>query len=680
MMKLQNYACGEWIEGRGGETPLYNSITGDQVALASSEGLNFAEMIGFGRTVGSQALKKMTFHERARMLKALALYLTEKKDKFYEVSWATGATKIDSWIDIEGGIGNLFAYASKGRRELPDTPFYVDGKPEPLSRGGSFIGHHICVPKEGVAIHINAFNFPVWGMLEKVAVNLLAGVPAIVKPATVTSFLTEAVFKEIIKSEILPKGSLQLICGSARGILDHVDFQDVVTFTGSFETGLMLKKTDAVMRNSVPFNMEADSLNCCVLGADATPGTEEFDLFIKDVAKEMTIKAGQKCTAVRRAIVPKNMMGDVISALKKRLSGVVIGDPKKEGVRMGALAGMDQRRDVYEKVELLKITCHLEMGGEDFTVTGANKKTGAFMMPTLFSCEKGLETETPHEVEAFGPVSTVIGYDSTEEAIALVKKGRGSLVGSVVTNNDEFAAELVLGVASHHGRFVVHNRHCYKESTGHGSPMPALVHGGPGRAGGGEEMGGIRGVFHYMQRTAIQGHPNSMTKITKVYQPGADRPEDVIHPFRKYFDELEIGETLTTHKRTVTEADIVNFANISGDNFYAHMDETSLEGTLFERRVAHGYFVMSAAAGLFVDPKKGPVLANYGVDEFRFVKPVYVGATIGVKLTVKEKIQQEKRGDDDVLKGIVKWQVDVIDNEGETCALGTILTLVANKV
>ena len=679
-MKLQNYACGEWIEGKGSQVPLFNSITGEQVALASSEGLNFSDMLAYGRSVGSPALRKMTFHERARMLKALALYLTEIKNKFYQVSWATGATKIDSWIDIEGGIGNLFAYASKGRRELPDTPFFVDGKAEPLSKGGSFIGHHICVPKEGVAVHINAFNFPVWGMLEKVAVNLLAGVPAVVKPATVTSFLTEAVFKEIIKSNILPEGSLQLICGSARGILDHVDFQDVVTFTGSFETGLMLKKTNAVLENSVPFNMEADSLNCCVLGTDAGPGTEEFDLYIKDVAKEMTIKAGQKCTAVRRAIVPKKFMSDVITALKARLAKVVIGDPQKEGVRMGALAGMDQRRDVFEKVELLKSSCTLEMGGEDFSVTGADKKSGAFMMPTLFSCEDGLKTSVPHDVEAFGPVSTVIGYESVEEAIELVKKGRGSLVGSVMTNDDNFATELVLGVASHHGRFVVHNRHCYKESTGHGSPMPALVHGGPGRAGGGEEMGGIRGVFHYMQRTAIQGHPNSMTKITKVYQPGANRPEDRIHPFRKYFDELEIGETLTTHKRTVTEADIVNFANISGDNFYAHMDETSLEGTLFERRVAHGYFVMSAAAGLFVDPKKGPVLANYGVDEFRFVKPVYVGATIGVKLTVKEKIQQEKRGDDDVLKGIVKWQVDVIDEENETCALGTILTLVANKV
>ena len=678
-MIFENYVNGAWTKSFDEKTALYNSINGEKVGSLGSTEINFKEVMDFGRSVGNKNLRKMTFHERARMLKALALYLTERKEQFYKTSYATGATKIDSWIDIEGGIGNLFAYASKGRRELPDTPFYVDGHAEALSRKGTFIGHHICVPKEGVAVHINAYNFPVWGMLEKIAVNLLAGTPAIVKPATVTCFLTEVVVREIVKSGILPEGALQLICGGARGLLDHVDFQDVVTFTGSFETGMKLKQTTAILHNSVPFNMEADSLNCCVLGPDAVPGTEEFDLYIKDVAKEMTIKAGQKCTAIRRAIVPENLMEDVRDALIKRLKGVTIGDPQVEGVRMGALAGMDQLQDVKTKVEMLKSCCELVMGGDDFQVIGADKNKGAFMMPHLFTCSKGLSATTPHEIEAFGPVSTLISYKNTDEAIKLVKKGRGSLVGSVMTNDDSFATELVLGVASHHGRFVVHNRRCYKESTGHGSPMPALVHGGPGRAGGGEEMGGIRGVFHYMQRTAIQGHPTTLTKITQVYQPGAEQPEDRIHPFRKYFDELEIGETLTTHKRTVTEADIVNFANISGDNFYAHMDETSLEGTLFEKRVAHGYFVMSAAAGLFVDPKKGPVLANYGVDEFRFLKPVYVGATIGVRLTVKEKIQQEKRGEDDILKGIVKWQVDVFDEVGESCALGTILTLVANS-
>ena len=677
---LENYINGMWESNASKEGhDLYNSITGEVITKAGTTDISFEEIFDYARRFGGSNLRKMTFHERARMLKALALYLTGRKDKFYEVSWATGATKVDSWIDIEGGIGNLFAYASKGRRELPDTPFYVDGSPEILSRGGSFIGHHICVPKEGVAVHINAYNFPVWGMLEKIAVNLLAGMPAVVKPGTVTSFLTEAVVREIVKSKILPEGSLQLICGKARGLLDYVDFQDVVTFTGSFETGLKLKQTPAILENSVPFNMEADSLNCCVLGPDATPGTEEFDLFIKDVAKEMTIKTGQKCTAIRRAIVPEKSMEDVKNALIKRLEKVTIGDPQVEGVRMGALAGIEQLKDVRSKVEILKNSCELVMGSDDFKVLGADREKGAFMMPHLFTCNDGISKDVPHQVEAFGPVCTLISYKDSDEAIKLVKKGRGSLVGSVVTNDDKFAADLVLGVASHHGRLVVHNRHCYKESTGHGSPMPALVHGGPGRAGGGEEMGGIRGVFHYMQRTAIQGHPTTLTKITQVYQPGSEQKEDKIHPFRKFFDELELGDTLVTHKRTVTESDIVNFANISGDNFYAHMDETSLEGTLFEKRVAHGYFVMSAAAGLFVDPKKGPVLANYGIDEFRFLKPVYVGTTIGVRLTVKQKIQQEKRQEEDILKGIVKWQVDVFDQEGECCALGTILTLVANK-
>ena len=678
-MRLQNYACGEWISGTGAGEQLYNSINGNEVAIASSEGLDFSEMFNHARDVGNPALRKMSFHDRARRLKALALYLTERKKSFYDVSWATGATKIDSWIDIEGGIGNLFAYASKGRRELPDTPFHVDGNPEILSRGGSFIGHHICVPKEGVAVHINAYNFPVWGMLEKIAVNLLAGVPAIVKPATVTSFLTEAVFKEIIKSNILPEGSLQLVCGSARNLLDYVDFQDVVTFTGSFDTGIKLKAHPKILENSVPFNMEADSLNCSVLGPEATPGTDEFNIFIKETVKEMTIKAGQKCTAIRRIIVPDSLVDEVQKELSAKLEKVVVGDPQLEGVRMGALAGKNQQRDVLSKMDLLKNDSEHLYGKSSGELQGADFDKGAFLFPQLFYAKNPLTTESVHSVEAFGPVSTIMGYKDTDEAVRLVKKGKGSLVGSVVTSDDDFASELVLQTASHHGRFVVHNSDCYKESTGHGSPMPALVHGGPGRAGGGEEMGGIRGVFHYMQRTAIQGHPTSLTKITQQYQPGAKQTEDRIHPFRKYFEELEIGETLTTHKRTVTEADIVNFANISGDNFYAHMDETSLEGTLFEKRVAHGYFVMSAAAGLFVDPKKGPVLANYGVDEFRFLKPVYVGATIGVRLSVKQKMQQEKRTEEDILKGIVKWQVDVFDETGESCAIGTILTLVANQ-
>ncbi len=679
-MKLQNYIKGQWINGEGQGTDLFNAVTGTKIAEASTKGLDFASILDYGRNTGGPALRKMTFHERARMLKALALYLTEKKEEFYKVSAETGATKIDSWIDIDGGIGNLFVYASKGRRELPDLPYLVDGKPETISKTGTFLGHHICVPLEGVAIHINAFNFPVWGMLEKIAVNLLAGMPAVVKPATVTSYLTEAVVREIVNSGILPDGALQLICGSAGDILSHVDMQDVITFTGSAETGKMLKLTPAILNNNVRFNMEADSLNCSILGPDCIPGTEEFDLFIKEVSREMTVKAGQKCTAIRRTIVPESLAQDVIQAISKKLASTVIGDPAVEGVRMGPLASKEQVKDVKEKVSLLMKSCELVYGSLDnIELKGADNESGAFMAALLLYCKDPINNKEPHEIEAFGPVSTVIPYKNTQEAILLAKMGKGSLVGSIFTADDDFAREMVLGTAAYHGRLLIINRNCAKESTGHGSPLAHLVHGGPGRAGGGEEMGGMRGLHHYMQRTALQGSPQTLTHITKIFQPGADQPEDVIHPFRKHFEELQIGDTLITHKRTVTEADIVNFANISGDNFYAHMDATSLEGTIFTERVAHGYFVLSAAAGLFVDPKKGPVLLNYGLDECRFTKPVYPGMTIGVKLTVKEKVDQETKSEDDIPKGIVKWLVDVYDETGETVALASILTMVKKK-
>ena len=680
MAKLKNYAQGKWIEGEGDGTPLFNAVSGEQIASASSKGIDFKGMLDYARNTGGPVLRKMTFHERARMLKALALYLTDKKDIFYKLSAATGATKSDSWIDIEGGIGNLFAYAGKGRREFPDQPFYVDGKPEMLSKNGTFIGHHICVPLEGCAIHINAFNFPCWGMLEKIAVNLLAGVPAIVKPATITSYLTELMVQEIVKSKILPEGSLQLICGSAGDLLNHVTLQDVVTFTGSAQTGRMLKANPHIIENSVRFNMEADSLNCSILGPDAVPGTAEFDLFIKEVVREMTVKAGQKCTAIRRIMVPENLVDDAMKALKTRLAGVPLGDPSVEGVKMGPLAGKEQVKEVNERVKELLLSCELVYGGDDdFEVKGADKKKGAFMPATLLFCDDPFNKLEPHSIEAFGPVSTLMPYKDAGNAAELSKMGKGSLVSSIFTADNSFARDMVLGTAAMHGRILVVNKNCAKESTGHGSPMPQLVHGGPGRAGGGEEMGGSRGVFHYMQRTAIQGSPTTLTKITEVFQPGSEQWEDSVHPFRKYFDDLKIGEKYITHKRTVTEADIVNFANISGDNFYAHTDVTSLEGTLFESRVAHGYFVMSAAAGLFVDPKKGPVLANYGIDECRFTKPVYVGATIGVRLTVKEKTAQEKKPDDKLAKGIVKWQVEVYDQTDETVALATILTLVQRK-
>ncbi|MCB0400992.1 MAG: phenylacetic acid degradation bifunctional protein PaaZ [Flavobacteriales bacterium] len=679
MMKLENYALGKWMAGDGDGKPLYDAITGEQIAEASSKGLDFGEMMKYAREVGGPALAKMTFQERGLMLKQLALHLISMKDKFYALSARTGATRIDSWIDIEGGIGNLFANASL-RRQFGDQTFYVEGEMAPLSKNGTFIGHHIMVPKQGVAIHINAFNFPIWGMLEKIAVNFMAGVPAIVKPATLTSYLTELMVKEIIASGILPEGALQLICGSANGIIDHVSSQDVVTFTGSASTGKMLKSHPRLIEEAVPFNMEADSLNASILGEDAVPGTEEFDIFIKEVQKEMTVKAGQKCTAVRRIIVPEKLVEDVQIALGQRLAKTVIGDPAVEGVRMGALAGQEQRQEVKEKVELLAKSQELVFGDfENFDVTGADKNKGAFLSPFLFLNTDPFNNTDCHNVEAFGPVSTIIPYKDLNEAIELAKMGKGSLVCSIVTNNDKIAEEFVLGAASMHGRILVLNAACAKESTGHGSPMPLLTHGGPGRAGGGEEMGGKRGILHYMQRTAIQGSPTMLTKITKQYQYGGDQVEYDKHVFQKYFEEIEIGETVITRKHTVTQADIVNFANVSGDHFYAHVDATSLEGTIFEQNVAHGYWVLSKAAGLFVDGKKGPVLLNYGLDECRFTKPVYPGMTIGVRFTAKEKISQEKKDENDIKKGIVKFLVDVYDETGETVALATILTMVKFK-
>ena len=675
-MKLQNYVLGNWIEGSKEGKALYNAISGEQIFTASSAGLDFGEILQYGRSKGSPALRKMTFQERGLMLKALALFLLKKKKSYYTLSWATGATKVDSWIDIEGGIGNLFANASL-RRQFPDLPYYIDGESIPLSKEGSFIGHHIQVPKRGIAIHINAFNFPIWGMLEKVAVNLMAGVSAVVKPATITCFLTELMVKDIIESKILPEGALQLICGSANGILDHVESEDVVTFTGSASTGKMLKSHPRLIDKAVPFNMEADSLNCSVLGSDAKPGTAEFDLFIKGVRTEMTVKAGQKCTAIRRIIVPEELAEDVQIALGKALSKTTMGDPQVEGVRMGALAGQEQVTEVREKIKLLSKSQEIVYGNlGNFEVTGADKNKGAFLSPILFRNDDPFNKTDVHEVEVFGPVSSILPYKNLDEAIALAQLGKGSLVSSIVTADNNIAREYVVGAANMHGRILVLNEECAKESTGHGSPMPMLTHGGPGRAGGGEEMGGKRGVMHYMQRTAIQGSPTTITEITQQYQVGSKFFDPGKHVFRKHFEELNIGETVMTHKRTITEGDIVNFANVSWDHFYAHTDTTSLGGTIFEDRVAHGYFILSAAAGLFVDPGKGPVLLNYGLEECRFVKPVYAGATIGVKFTVKEKIKQEKREDEEFTKGIVKFLVDVYDETGETVAIATILTMV----
>lgn len=676
MRTYQSYILGQWTEGEGVETSLYNAINGEELGTVSSAGFNYADILDYGRKTGGRPLRKMTFQERGRMIKALALHLLTKKKYYYEVSAWTGATKVDSWIDIEGGIGNLFANASL-RKQFPDLPYYVDGVAAPLSKEGTFIGHHIMVPKQGIAVHINAFNFPIWGMLEKIAVNLMAGVPTVVKPSEYTCFLTEVMVRDIIESNILPEGALQLVCGLGRGIIDHVQSEDTVTFTGSASTGKVLKSLPQIVDNSVSFNLEADSLNATILGEHAIPGTAEFDLFIKEATKEITVKAGQKCTAVRRIIVPENLVAEVQKGIAARLSTTIIGDPSQEGVRMGALATRTQVDRVRESVERLAKSQEIVFGDMDnFEITGGNKEKGAFFSPILFYNDDPFNKTDVHEVEAFGPVSTIMPYKTMDDAIELARMGKGSLVSSIVTPNDDEAREYVIGAASMHGRILVLNEACAKESTGHGSPMPLLTHGGPGRAGGGEEMGGKRGILHYLQRTSIQGHPTTITKITEQYQVGAAQPEANPHTFRQHFEELIIGDTVFTHKHTVTETDIVNFANVSGDNFYAHMDETSLDGTIFEQRVAHGYFILSKAAGLFVDPKKGPVLLNYGVEEARFVKPVYAGATIGVRFTVKEKIDQEKRSEDDIAKGIVKFLVDVYDETGETVALATILTMV----
>jgi oxepin-CoA hydrolase/3-oxo-5,6-dehydrosuberyl-CoA semialdehyde dehydrogenase len=678
--RLKSFARGEWVEGTGRATDLIHAVTGDKIGEATSEGLDFKGMLEYARSVGNPNMRRLTFHERARMLKEMAKYLLERKDEFYKLSEATGATKTDSWVDIEGGIGTFFAYSSKGRREFPNETFYVDGNVEPLSKDNTFVGRHICVPLEGTAVHINAFNFPCWGMLEKLAPTFLAGMPAIVKPATITSYLTESMVRAMIDSKILPEGALQLIVGSTGDLLDHVTGQDVVTFTGGATTGRKLKAGKAIVENSVRFNQEADSLNFSMLGPESGPGTDEFEFFIREVVREMTTKAGQKCTAIRRTIVHDSMTGDVINALIKRLSGVKIGDPQVEGVRMGPLVGKSQVDDVKHNLDCIRKETELVFGGdfENFEVTG-DKTKGAFFPATLFYADKPFDTDAPHTIEAFGPVNTVMPYNSIEEAIELAKLGRGSLVGSVFTSSGDFARDVVLGTASHHGRIMVIDKTSAKSSTGHGSPLPGLVHGGPGRAGGGEDLGGARAALHYMQRTALQGSPSTITKVSNEWIKGAAQPTDRVHPFRKYFDEIQVGDTLITHRRTITETDIVNFAGISGDYFYAHMDDIAARESIFEKRVAHGYFVLSAAAGLFVDPAPGPVLANYGLDNLRFVKPVYAGDTIQVRLTCKQKTAKETPPDV-IPQGVVAWDVEVTNQDKEPVAIYTILTLVRRKV
>ncbi|WP_186392995.1 MULTISPECIES: phenylacetic acid degradation bifunctional protein PaaZ [unclassified Pannonibacter] len=671
--RLESHVCGRWIAGTGEGQLLRDAATGAPVAEVDATGLDFAAALDYGRRTGGAKLRAMSFHDRAAMLKALGLHLMELKEALYAESLHTGATRADGWIDIEGGIGTMLTFASKGRRELPNTRVLTDGDVEPLSRDNSFSAQHILTPLRGVAVHINAFNFPVWGMLEKIAPTLLAGVPCIVKPASQTAYLTELCVRQIIASGILPEGALQLICGSVGDLLDHVTGQDAVTFTGSAATGRKLKAHPAVVANAVRFTMEADSLNAAILGPDAAPGTPEFDLFVKEVAREMTAKAGQKCTAIRRVMAPRAHVEPLIDALRERLSKVLPGLPGEEATRMGALASLDQRQEVRERIAGLKADAEIVAGNpDDVRLASGDAEAGAFLNPVLMYCARPFEAGAVHDVEAFGPVSTVMPYDDLEEAVELAQMGKGSLVSSVFTDDLHVAEEMVLGLAPFHGRVLIGSRASAKSSTGHGSPLAPLVHGGPGRAGGGEEMGGMRGVKHYMQRTAVQGAPRLLSAVTGRWIEGADAQQGV-HPFRKSLAELAIGDQIVTAAREVTQEDVEHFAHFTGDTFYAHMDsEAAKANPFFDDRVAHGYLIASFAAGLFVDPAPGPVLANYGVDNLRFLTPVYFGDTLQVRLTCKEINPRANAG-----HGEVRWDCQVTNQSGEVVAQYDVLTMVA---
>ena len=673
-MKLGNLVMDQWVEGDGDGTTLSSAVTGKPVARITSDGLDFAGLLSHARDVGGPNLRRYTFHERADMLKALAKYLSEHKEELYALSTKTGATRGDSWIDIDGGISTLFVYSSKGRREMPNDFVYLDGPTEALSRNGTFVGQHICVPKQGAAVHINAFNFPCWGMLEKLAPTLLAGVPAIVKPASSTAYLTERMVRRIAESGILPAGALQLVCGGLGNLFEHLGCQDTIAFTGSKSTAEFLQQHPRVIAESVAFTAETDSLNASILGPDAGPGTPEFDLYVREIVREMTVKAGQKCTAIRRVIAPAAISAELIAALTEALRDIRVGNPSNPDVTMGALASQGQRNEVRDRVHELSQQAKVVYGGNiDFDVIDADADKGAFYSPTLLHCDKPFAATAVHAVEAFGPVSTILPYNGLDEAIELARRGDGSLAGSIVTNDDKVARELVLGTAAWHGRMVVINRHCAGESTGHGSPLPHLVHGGPGRAGGGEELGGIRGVMHYMQRTAIQGSPQTLSVLGNRWIRGAVQKDAGVHPFRKTFEQLEIGDTLVTDSREVTLEDIEHFAEFTGDRFYAHTDEeAAAKNPFFEGRVAHGYLIVSFAAGLFVDPDFGPVLANYGVDDLRFAKPVNYGDSLKVRLTCKQKTLRAGSG-----YGEVRWDTEVTNQDGEIVAQYDVLTMVA---
>jgi len=672
--KLGNLLADRWIEGDDDGTELDSAVSGEPLALITSAGLDFQYALQYARNVGGPNLRKLTFHERGNMLKALAAYLNEHKQEFYALSTHTGATRKDSWPDIDGGISTMFVFSSKARRDMPNDYVYLDGDVEQLSRNGSFVGQHIYTSRQGVAIHINAFNFPCWGMLEKLAPTLLAGVPAIVKPASGTAYLAELMMRRIVQSGILPPGSVQMVCGSLGNLFDYLDCQDTIAFTGSKNTAEMLQQHPRVLSQSVRFTAETDSLNMCVLGPDAVPGTPEFDLYIQEVAREISAKAGQKCTAVRRAIVPAALAGEVIEALSSALGSLRIGNPAGKDVDMGALASKRQRAEVRERVATLAREASIVFGGKDeFPLIDADRDKGAFFMPTLLHCDRPLASASVHSVEAFGPVATILPYQSVDEAVELARLGAGSLAGSVVTNDNSLARELVLATAAWHGRMLVLNRHCAAESTGHGSPLAHLVHGGPGRAGGGEEMGGVRGILHYMQRSAIQGAPETLSTIGHRWIKGATEKVGGVHPFRKTFEQLQLGDTFRSELRQVTLADIDHFAAFTGDRFYAHMDtELAAKNPFFEGRVAHGYLIVSFAAGLFVDPDFGPVLANYGIDRLRFLTPLNYDDSIRVRLTCKQKTL---RGDSGY--GEVRWDTEITNQDDAIVAQYDVLTMVA---
>lgn len=679
VMKLESYVLGAWVNGTGEGRPVVDAVRGGPVCTVDASGIDMASVADYGRRVGGTALRGMTFHERAAALKETAKQLMAMKEQFYELSFKSGTTRADAWPDIEGGFGTALSYASLVTREFPNDSVFVEGDMEALSKNGTFVGRHILTSKPGVAVHINAYNFPVWGMLEKIAPSLLAGMPVIIKPATPTAYLTKAVVEEIIRIGLIPEGAVQLICGSVGDLLDQLNEQDVVTFTGSASTGQTLKNHPNLLANSVPFTMEADSLNCAILGESVKEEDPEFQLFVKEVVREMTAKAGQKCTAIRRVIVPYRLIDPVSEAIKQRLASIVSGDPALEEVRLGALVSAEQARDVSAKVAALCEEATIVAGGDqDMELAGLTHNPGAFYPATLLRCDSPLSASAVHNVEAFGPVATIMPYHSLDEAIDLARMGKGSLVGSLFTADDSEARTMILGTAAWHGRMLIINSDCAGESTGHGAPLANLIHGGPGRAGGGEELGGSRAIKHYMQRTAIQGSPTTLMAITREYHRGAKEVHDPVHPFKKYFEELQIGETLVTHRRTVTEADIVNFGCVSGDHFYAHFDEIAAKDSFFGQRVAHGYFVISAAAGMFVHPAPGPVIANYGLENLRFVEPVPAGTTIQCKLTVKRKIKKAQRGDEKP-NGVVVWAVEVTNQDGGPVAVYDILTLVERQ-